>query len=72
MVILAATVFGQPTHQHQSTDSYYNWFNNPCGVIRLSDHSPPIIDVEDDTISTFLLQLMVTLNRIQHWINNFV
>ena len=84
MVVVAVTLFSQPIHQQQSEkpiripleDSYYNWFDNPCGIIRPSVHLiPPVITNEEDinnTIGTFLLQLIVTLNRIEYWIDNFV
>ena len=83
MVIVAVTLFSRPIHQQQSEtpikipleDSYYNWFDNPCGIIRLSAHLiPPVTNEEDinNTFSTFLLQLIVTLDRIEYWINDFV
>lgn len=83
IVIMAVTLFSQPIHQQQSgtikikllEDSYYNWFDNPCGVIRQLDQSvSPYIDkaAGSRTIRTFLLQLMITLNRIEYWIDNFV
>ena len=52
--------------------SPFNWLHNPCGVTR--EHFDSSTD--DDTVQVdyvpFLIQLMVTLERIQRWINDFV
>ena len=61
-------------HNSKTEDSYYfEWLNNPCGVTRLvSDQSYPIDGEEDYAISSLILQLVVTLDRLRYWIDTFV
>ena len=82
IILISSRAYGRPTvpktvDELLSTGSSppLNWLHNPCGVA--PEYLDSLITADDDEVlqvdyAPFLLQLMVTLARIQHWINDFV
>ena len=69
-VATTKTAESRPTSQNEESLSSTYWLDNPCGVSPAA--GPLLLQSTLVDYTPFLLQLLVTLTNIQHWINDFV
>ena len=70
-VATTKTAESRPTSQNGESLSSIYWLDNPCGVSPAAA-GPLLLQSTLVDYTPFLLQLLVTLTNIQHWINDFV